>query len=192
MKYLILFIFFIHIQLNVEAQDWNIKDMDGSYLIFDNGKKINTKLYELKVLDKIKINSKHFLILSGKGCNECDAEKSIYIHSPEDGDMLDENEQTRYTYPGSIYDPFTNETIFSSKFYYGECLSVGEKNWIWIQKSQAETGVVEESIFILEYKEGELVGKFIEQKIEKIKKEIETQTKDCCKFIKGIEQAASM
>jgi hypothetical protein len=45
---------------------------------------LKTSLHELRYIDKYNGNKAPFLILSGRGCDECDANISIYICSPGD------------------------------------------------------------------------------------------------------------
>ena len=60
-----------------------------------------TTLYHLKVIGELTtVRKLPYYILSGIGCHECDANVSIYIHSPSNGPMKNEAEQKRFDYPG--------------------------------------------------------------------------------------------
>src|SRR5690348_1105894 len=53
-----------------------------------NGSKFQTTLYGLAVMGRLHATNKlPYYVLSGVGCQECDANVSIYIHSPSDGPM---------------------------------------------------------------------------------------------------------
>jgi hypothetical protein len=70
-------------------------------LTLPDGSKFRTTLYELNVIGQLRTAKKIlYFILSGRGCDECDANTSIYIHSPSDGAMKNKGEQPRFPYPG--------------------------------------------------------------------------------------------
>lgn len=65
-----------------------------------DGSKFQTTLYDLKVIGKLRTKKKFpYYILSGVGCNGCDANTSIYIHSPSDGPMKNEGSKLAFLTP---------------------------------------------------------------------------------------------
>ena len=177
-------------------QNWDVKKLNNQQILFENGKSIDTHLYDLTYIDQIDVGEKVYLIISGRGCEQCDANLSIYVHSPTDGDMLKEANQPRYTYPGSIYDPFSDEVIFSSELYYGNCLPDEGPGLIWVQKSSNSTGdELKESIFILDLKNDSLTERKIgsTDSLSSIKENVEIElTQGNCFEIEGITQTAEM
>jgi hypothetical protein len=79
-----------------------ITDKDGvGILVLPDGSKFRTTLYGLKLIGELKSARKlPYYVLSGVGCDECDARTSLYVHSPSDGPMKNEGEQRRFDYPG--------------------------------------------------------------------------------------------
>jgi len=72
-----------------------------SVVVFKDGSRFQTTLFEVRVLGILRTERKvPFLVLEGRGCTDCDANTSIYIHSPSDGAMRGEEAQPRYAYPG--------------------------------------------------------------------------------------------
>jgi hypothetical protein len=68
-----------------------------------NGDEFATRIYRAEYIGQLPARHKApFLILSGFGCRDCDANRSIYIISPDDGPMGDEGEQRRFSYPGAL------------------------------------------------------------------------------------------
>jgi hypothetical protein len=129
--------------------NWNLANIEGKVLVFDNGEKIETSLFDLKYIGQLKTRSKiPYFILSGRSCNNCDENFSIYIWSPSDGSMKSNGKQPHYSYPGSENDYATNKLVYQNRMFFGACL--GKENCIWVQKSLNDRGEWENSIFIVE------------------------------------------
>jgi hypothetical protein len=93
------------------SNEWIFEKVAGSVLKFKNGKEFNTHLYDLNYIGMVPNGNKTpFLIFSGRDCDECDANISIYIHSPSNGHLKIENGENRYGFPGSERD-FENKNI---------------------------------------------------------------------------------
>src|SRR5262245_15239159 len=70
-------------------------------LVFDDGTRFQTTLFEVRVLGVLQSDRKApYFVLEGRGCTACDANTTIYIHSPSDGPMRGEAKQRRFAYPG--------------------------------------------------------------------------------------------
>ena len=79
--------------------------LNGTTLEWADGRQFVTTLFDAKIVGQLQTTKKQpYLILTGRGCEECDANISIYIHSPSDGPMKGESSQTRYSYPGRVRD----------------------------------------------------------------------------------------
>ncbi len=71
-----------------------------------DGSKFQTNLYDMKVIGPLRtVHKLPYYVMSGVGCQECDANMSIYIHSPSDGPMEDEGSQPRFDLSGSNIEP---------------------------------------------------------------------------------------
>jgi hypothetical protein len=136
------------IQPDVNA--WIFDKVVGQTIYFKFNKKFITNLYDLKYIGQLKTRNKApYLLLSGRGCNECDANISIYIHSPSDGSMKDESIQPRYDYPGKEVDFANNSLISESRMFYGDCLN-NNNNVVWLQKMPNDKGKFNYSVFSVE------------------------------------------
>lgn len=119
---------------------------ERAVLRFANGRVFTTTLYDVQYLGQIPSSTgAPYLVLSGRGCTDCDANRSLYFHSPDDGPMQEEADQPRYAYPGTIieWEPeIPSDTIASrSRVFLGDCLpSVGAKA-VWF--TEERTGPAE-------------------------------------------------
>jgi hypothetical protein len=82
-------------------------------------------------------NKTPFLIFSGRDCDECDANISIYIHSPSNGHLKIENGENRYGFPGSERDFENKNILYKARAFYGQVLP-GIRGVIWYQKQLME------------------------------------------------------
>lgn len=134
-----------------QKEVWKFEKVVGQTIYFSNAKQFKTNLYDLKYIGQLKTENKApYLILSGRSCTDCDENISIYIHSPSDGQMKSETEQSRYAYPGKEYDYMDKSLLFESRMFYGDCLKGKGSCVIWVQKQLNEKGVFENNTFILE------------------------------------------
>ena len=119
---------------SITNEAWILDRIEKSKIIFKNGKIVDTHLFELTYLGQIAvINKAPYLIFSGRDCDECDASISIYIHSPDDGNIDVEMGKNRYDYPGNEKDFATDSIIHSSRVFYGQILN-NITGIIWYQK----------------------------------------------------------
>jgi hypothetical protein len=72
-------------EISNAPSEWLFDKVDGSKLVFKDEQIFETNLFELAYIGQVSIDSKApYLIFSGRDCNECDANISIYVHSPSD------------------------------------------------------------------------------------------------------------
>ena len=130
---------------------WYFEKVVGQTLYFKNNKTFKTNLYDLHYIGQLKAKHKApYMILSGRNCNECDENISIFIHSPSDGPMKNEAEQIKYRYPGKELDYATNKLIFESRMFYGDCMANTNDCIVWVQKKLNDKGVFENSTLTVE------------------------------------------
>lgn len=88
--------------LKFQRNDWEINEITENVLKFNNGKMIETNLYNVGYVKTIYTNQKTpYLILSGKSCEKCDENISIYIHNPEKGNLYQIKSQF-HTHPSGM------------------------------------------------------------------------------------------
>jgi hypothetical protein len=109
-------------------------NVPGDLILLD-GSKFRTSLYELKVIGQLPTAEElPYFILSGRGCYECDAIPSIYIHSPSDGPMKNESKQPRFPYPGRLRDNERDQLVYESRMFYGSCLPNHPNAVVWFER----------------------------------------------------------
>ncbi len=171
------------------VDEWLFDKVDGKVLKFKNRKLFNTNLYNLKYIGQIANDNKApFLVFSGQDCDECDANISIYIHSPSDGHLNIENGKNRYGFPGTERDIENNKPLLKSRAFYGQVLP-GIKGVIWYQNQLMENNTWQKSIFLVNLNAG-IKKETTSKDIEKLKVTLQLLKQGSCKEIKGIEYSS--
>ena len=136
--------------------DWIFDKVENGKLVFKNGRTLDTKLFELAFIGQISLDNKSpYFILSGRDCNECDANISIYIHSPNDGQLKVDHGQNRFQYPGMEKDYETESVLYISRAFYGQVLE-NIKGVIWYENKLLKNGKMGRSVFLLHINNGSL------------------------------------
>jgi hypothetical protein len=123
-----------------------------------DGSRFQTNLYDLKVIGQLHtVHKLPYYVMSGVGCQECDANVSIYIHSPSDGPMKNEGSQPRFDYPGRTLSREDRGVISDARVFLGNCI-VGHPNAVvWLERSLGDDKQWHESGFVAEIKDDRLV-----------------------------------
>src|ERR1035437_3248128 len=174
-------------RLKIGAQatnDWTFKKVEKSKLVFKNGKTFETNLYNLEYIGQFRAENKApFLIFSGRECEDCDANISIYIHSPSDGKIVVAYGQNRYEYPGTEKDYQSDTVLLTSRAFYGQVLE-NVHGVIWYENELLENGKMGKDIFLRHLVNGSLKDTIFEDKGE-ISETLNLMKKGLCKEIKG-------
>jgi hypothetical protein len=92
-----------------------------STLVLADGRSFVPGLYQLRAHAVLGKSLRPFLVLSGFGCDDCDAVRSVYLL--RFGERLDWNKQPWppvFAYPGTTNDT-DNQPIARSRLFYGQC-----------------------------------------------------------------------
>ena len=171
------------------SQKLEMQAVNGRTIIFENGYKFTTTLYELKYIGQLKATTKiPYLIMSGRGCQECDANICIYVHSPSDGPMLGEEGQTRYTHPGRQRDYESDSLVYESRAFFGHVLPSVSEGVIWYEKYLTDKSSFEKSVFLLQVRGNELVDTTYTDSLPDIATTLKLAKQGECKEIAGMEQ----
>lgn len=136
--------------------------VNGHVLEWPDGRQFVTTLFDVKVIGQLPAAAKQpFLILAGRGCTECDANESIYIHSPSDGPMQSEAGQPRYSYPGKLSNYLDGALLSESRMFWGRCLSGREAEIIWFQRDKQRDGKWKLSVYVVEINGDKLESSFL-------------------------------
>jgi hypothetical protein len=173
--------------LSINKQDttkWLFDKAQSSKLVFKGGQTFETNLYELEYIGQIPADNKApYLIFSGRDCNECDANISIYIHSPSDGILVIDHGQNRYQYPGTEKDYETDSVLYISRAFYGQVLE-NVKGVIWYENRLLENGKMGRSVFLSRIDHGSLSDTIYED-LGKLDETINLLKKGHCCEIEG-------
>jgi hypothetical protein len=185
--YFILSLIFFLLQ-SIPGNEWNVTSVRNEIIKFQNGKSFETPLYELKYIGQLKTQAKiPYLIISGRQCQDCDENISIYVHSPSDGKMKKEGEGTRYSYPGKEKDYASRKLIFEARTFYGNVLPDVDQGIIWYQTSIDDDSKTEKSVFLLEVRNDSLIERSYLNELPDIGRTLKLlKQKKCCE-IQGME-----
>lgn len=135
---------------------WEFDKVDGSRLVFKGGKTFETNLFELEYIGQVSAENKApYLIFSGRDCKECDANISIYIHSPSDGKLDIGQGQNSYRYPGTEKDYETDTVLCVSRAFFGQVLN-DIKGVIWYENRLLRTGRMGLFVYLARIEKGSL------------------------------------
>jgi hypothetical protein len=127
-------VFVLALGCNHPSEKWVFKQMEGSKAVFTNGKTFDSHLVHSKFWGQLKAKGKApYLVFTGRECSDCDAEISVFIHSPSDGAMPEPPPE--YPHPGKLFYYENNELIREGRAFIGQCLPEGKEGVIWFEKN---------------------------------------------------------
>lgn len=133
---------------------WAFDKVRGAVLMFKEGKQFDTQIFEVKYIGQITSGSKApYLLFTGRGCDECDANISLYIQSPDDPYYSDEGESERYALPGKEKDFESDSLIYKSRAFYGQILP-GVKGVVWYQQDLMQDNSWKKSTYLVSLEKG--------------------------------------
>jgi hypothetical protein len=168
----------------------NHPDDGPTVLVLKDGQRFQTTIFDVRVLGMLRTARKApYLVLGGRSCNQCDANTTIYIHSPSDGPMQNEAKQTRYTYPGHEVS-YENGPIavYEARTFIGNCLPGHDNSVVWHQRSRARDGNWVPSVFIVSVKSDSLASIELDHAIPPLSLTLQQVSAGECFEVEGIEQ----
>lgn len=169
-----------------DNNDWTFEKTFGSVLKFINEKEYNTNLFELKYIGQIQNGEKApFLIFAGRECDECDANVSIYIHSPSNGLLNVENGENSYQYPGEERDFENDSLLYKSRAFYGQVLP-NINGIIWYQNQLMENNSWQKSVFLIDVDQSGKIDSVLKD-FGQLKQTLDLLKKGLCTEIKGLK-----
>ena len=145
--------------LIVSKDDLSVVRAENSTIYFNNSETVEVDLYDLAYIGALKVNNtSEYAILSGRSCSDCDENISIYI-SPIKGIFAGNSlKETRYTYPGKIYDYVDDKLVFQSRMFFGSCFEPKNEVVVWVQEYQDDRSNWVKDIYAVKIIEGDLVS----------------------------------
>ena len=193
MKTAIRVVFLCSICILLIAQDKGAKavaDKDGlGVLVLPNGSTFKTTLYHLKVIGELRTTAKlPYYVLSGTGCIECDANRSIYIHSPSDGPMKGEAGQQRFLYPGREANYESGRVVYEARAFFSHCVASYPNAVVWFERSVGEDRQWHSGVFVAEVKSDNLVVRRLQRNLPTLDEALKSIKSGECKEIPGVNR----
>lgn len=111
-------------------------------------------LYEKRLIGEIVLSENKWYIVSGRSCNNCDENISIYLF-PENSQMVKSKKPIkvtdRFTHPGKVYHYTDKKLIYESSTFFGKCFDNFDNVIIWVERGiNDETNEWEESLYFIQ------------------------------------------
>lgn len=163
-----------------------------SVLVFKDGSRFQTTLFGVQVLGILWAERKApFLVLRGRGCSECDANTSLYIHSPSDGAMRGEGTQPRYSYPGREVSYEDNKTVlYEARAFLGNCLPGNDNAVVWYERGRAKDGAWQTGVFVVAVREDTLVELRLPKPLPSVSQSVARVAAHQCRERRGVERSS--
>ena len=163
-----------------------------SVLVFKDGSRFQTTLFEVRVLGILRTERQvPFLVLEGRGCTQCDANTSIYIHSPSDGAMRGEATQRRYAYPGREISYEDNKTVlYEARTFLGNCLPGYDNAVIWYERGRTKTGASQTGVFVVAVRKDTLTEIRLGQPLPSVSQSVARVASRQCQELAGVERSS--
>ena len=111
------------------------------------------KLYEKRLIGEIVLPKNKWYIVSGRSCEQCDENISIYLF-PEKPQLLTSKNtiksSDRFDYPGRVFHYEDNSLIYESSTFFGKCLDNFDNVIIWVDRSLNDYNEWEESFYMIQ------------------------------------------
>lgn len=170
-----------------EYDTWSFDRVDRNSLVFKEGPIFETKLYELEYIGQIDIDRKApFLIFSGRYCDECDANISVYFHSLRNGYLNVNHGENRYQYPGMERDYETDSLLYQARAFFGEVFD-GVKGMVWFQTTLMEDNSLQNSIYLAKIDSEKVVAEEVKNFDKRLSETLQLNRAGKNKEIKGRE-----
>jgi hypothetical protein len=163
-----------------------------SILVFKDGSRFQTTLFEVRVLGILRAERKApFLVLEGRGCTQCDANTSIYIHSPSDGPMRSEATQPRYAYPGREVSYEDNKTVlYEARTFLGDCLPGNENAVIWYERGRTKVGAWQTGVFVVAVRKDALTELRLGKPLPSASQSVARVAARQCREVAGVDRSS--
>ena len=156
-----------------------------------DGSKFTTTLYELKVVGQLRTARKlPYYILSGRGCQECDANTSIYLHSPSDGSMKGSGDQTRFAYPGREVNYEDGSPVYEARMFFGDCVARHPNAVIWFERSLGDDNQWHAGVLLAEVKNDNLVYEQPKTELPRLDEALEAVRRGQCQELPGAARSS--
>jgi hypothetical protein len=159
-----------------------------SIVVLNGGQQFQTTLYEVKVLATLSTERKTpYLVMAGRGCMNCDANTSVYIHSPSDGPMRNEGDQRRHSYPGRLVSYLDGKTpVAQTRMFIGDCVAGYANAVVWYLRERDEHGKWQSGVLIVSVRGDTLSEVLLRNELPPVSQSLQRARKGACKEVPGI------
>jgi hypothetical protein len=172
-----------------ESTPTDAEKAEPGILVLPGGSKFKTTLSKVKVIGRLRTTRKvPYFILSGVGCEDCDANISIYIHSPSDGPMKDEGGQTRFFYPGRETDHEHGNLLYEARMFFGDCVALHPNAVIWFERFLGDDRQWQPDVTFVEVKNDKLVEEHAHQDLPTINEAEDSVKRGGCQELPGMDR----
>ena len=176
-------------QRTVRSVENDARNRRTSVLVLADGQRFQTSLFQVRVLTALRTDRKApYIVMVGRGCVNCDAQNSIYIHSPSDGPMQDEGHQPRYSYPGRLVSYSDGKTPVSDvRFFMGGCLSAYREALVWYVRERDDKGMWHSSVLAVHVEADKLAETVLKINLPSIDSTLQRVRQGVCRELPGVE-----
>ena len=146
------------------------KILTGSLVHFKNGKRLWSDLIKMKYIGRLSTDpDSTFLLFSGRSCDPCGENISIFILNPKDDSFRLASKTKRYIYPGNLYAFGPDKRrIREARLFVGDCFYGYYSIAIWYINSKQSSGKWQKSVTIVEIINGKIKSSYLKHPLPDI------------------------
>jgi hypothetical protein len=167
--------------------NWDIERINDSVIFFRNGVKLETSLYDVHFIGKLKSRgSSQLLIFSGKDCHDCCAQNAVFLYSPSEKKVI-EPEYAPYDYPGTEYSAIDSTVVYKSRMFYGKVLDNVSEGIIWYQQMLGDDGQYMNSAYIVKLDKDKVSEELVFENPPSIEETLSLESAGLCSELQGVD-----
>ena len=161
---------------------------DYGVLRYPRGGTFRTGVFEPRYIGRLPAEGKSdYLLFSGLRCKDCGANRTLYLHSPDDGPMLGDERDARALYPGDYHDEASGELQYAVRVFHGRCLGAPASAHVvlWFGTVRQEDGDWQASVHVAEVERGRLVQRRWEGEPPSLAQVMARVKRNACRELRG-------
>ncbi|MFS4493193.1 hypothetical protein [Maribacter sp. 2308TA10-17] len=117
-------------------------------------------IFNKRLIGKIVLPNNTWYLVSGKSCEKCDENTSIYLLPAYPEKLSNKNNvnyNDRFDHPGKVFSYDDNTLVYESSTFFGKCLNSFGNIVIWVDREINESGEWEEGVYMIQIFEDKAV-----------------------------------
>ena len=156
-----------------------------------DGSQFQTTLYDLTVIGRLRTTQKQpYYLLAGRGCLDCDANLALYVHSPSDGPMGIEGEQTRMPYPGHEVFYEDSTPLYEARTFFGDCAAAYPNAVLWFERQLDVDRRWRASVRVVQVRDDSLALATLETGGPALEEAVDAVARGRCREVPGRDRAS--